>query len=47
MFQVVGAGTEIMSRLKAGDSFHDFVGPIGCPYELVNEDIEELKKKKI
>lgn len=47
VFQVVGAGTEIMSRLKAGDSFHDFVGPLGCPSELVNEDIEELKKKKI
>ncbi|MBD5455978.1 MAG: sulfide/dihydroorotate dehydrogenase-like FAD/NAD-binding protein [Lachnospiraceae bacterium] len=47
VFQVVGAGTEIMSRLKAGDSFHDFVGPLGCPSDLVKEDIEELKKKKI
>lgn len=47
VFQVVGAGTEIMSRLKTGDAFHDFVGPLGCPSELVNEDMEELKKKKI
>lgn len=47
VFQVVGAGTEIMSRLKEGDAFHDFVGPLGCPSELVNEEIEELKKKKI
>ena len=47
VFQIVGAGTEIMSRLKAGDSFHDFVGPLGCPSDLVKEDIEELKKKKI
>lgn len=47
VFQVVGAGTEVMSKLKAGDAFHDFVGPLGCPSELVNEDVEELKKKKI
>jgi len=47
VFQAVGAGTELMSHLKEGDSFHDFVGPLGCASELVNEDIEELKKKKI
>ena len=47
VFQAVGAGTELMSRMKEGDSFHDFVGPLGCASELVNEDIEELKKKKI
>ena len=36
-----------MSALKAGDSFRDFVGPLGCPSEFVHEDIEELKKKKM
>lgn len=47
VFQVVGAGTEFMSHLKTGDAFHDFVGPLGQPSELVHEDREELKKKKI
>ena len=47
VFQVVGAGTEFMSHLKTGDAFHDFVGPLGQPSELVHEDKEELKKKKI
>ena len=35
-----------MSELKAGDSFRDFVGPLGCASEFVEEDIEELKKKQ-
>lgn len=47
VFQVVGAGTEFMSHLKTGDAFHDFVGPLGQPSELIHEDKEELKKKKI
>ena len=47
VFQIVGAGTQMMSALKAGDSFHDFVGPLGCPSELVEEDLEVLKQKKI
>ncbi len=47
VFQIVGAGTQIMSGLKAGDSFADFVGPLGCPSEFVREPIEELKEKKI
>lgn len=45
--QVVGAETQRMSALKAGDSLHDFVGPLGCPSELVNEDSDSLKKKNI
>jgi len=45
--QTVGAGTWKMRDLKAGDSFRDFVGPLGQPSEFVHEDIEELKKKKI
>ncbi len=45
--QVVGAATEMMRHLKTGDSFHDFVGPLGRPSDLVGEDIESLRKKKI
>ncbi len=47
VFQTVGAGTQEMASMKAGDAFRDFVGPLGCPSEFVNEDLEELKKKKI
>ena len=47
VFQEVGASTIKMSELKAGDSFRDFTGPLGCPSELVEEDLETLKKKKI
>ena len=47
VFQIVGAGTQYMSSLKAGDAFHDFVGPLGCSSEFVKESIEELKKKSI
>ncbi|MBO5292796.1 MAG: sulfide/dihydroorotate dehydrogenase-like FAD/NAD-binding protein [Lachnospiraceae bacterium] len=47
VFQIVGGGTQFMSTLKEGDAFHDFVGPLGCPSELTNEDIESLKKKNI
>ena len=47
LIQPVGASTEKMAHLKAGDAFEDFVGPLGCPSELIGEDIEELKKKKL
>ena len=47
VFQPVGASTQKMSKLKAGDSFMDFVGPLGRPSDLVEEPVEELKKKKI
>ena len=47
VFQVVGAGTLYMSKLNEGDSFNDFVGPLGQPSELCSEPIDELKKKKI
>ena len=45
--QAIGASTEEMSELKAGDYMEDFVGPLGCPSDLVTDDIEEVKKKKI
>ena len=47
VFQIVGAGTKRMAGLKAGDSFQDFVGPLGCASEFVHEPAEELKKKSI
>ncbi|MDL2250498.1 sulfide/dihydroorotate dehydrogenase-like FAD/NAD-binding protein [Lachnospiraceae bacterium OttesenSCG-928-J05] len=47
VFQIVGASTDRMSRLQEGDSFKDFVGPLGVASEFVTEDLEELKKKKI
>ena len=33
--------------LEQGMRSADFVGPLGCPSDLIDEDIEELKKKKI
>ena len=45
--QTIGAGTWKMRNLKAGDSFRDFVGPLGQPSEFVHEDMETLKQKKI
>ncbi|TCS82854.1 ferredoxin--NADP+ reductase [Muricomes intestini] len=47
VFQAIGASTTRMAELKAGDSFRDFVGPLGQPSEFISEDIEELKNKKI
>ena len=47
VFQIVGAATQKMSVLKAGDCFHDFVGPLGCPSEFVTQDPEVLKTKKM
>lgn len=29
VFQIVGASTQRMSELKAGDAFEDVVGPLG------------------
>ena len=45
VFQVVGASTEKMSHLKAGDSFTDIVGQLGRPSEMIDTPIEELKKE--
>ena len=47
VFQVVGASTAKMTHLQEGDSFRDFVGPLGCASEFINEDLEELKNKKM
>ena len=47
VFQIVGAATQMMASLKAGDAFHDFVGPLGCPSEFVNEKLDSLKAKSM
>ncbi len=47
VFQTVGASTKRMAMLKEGDSFRDFVGPLGQPSELCSQPVDELKKKKI
>ncbi|MFW5677411.1 MAG: sulfide/dihydroorotate dehydrogenase-like FAD/NAD-binding protein, partial [Acetivibrio ethanolgignens] len=47
VFQTVGASTERMALYEEGDSFLDFAGPLGCKSELIDEGLEELKKKHI
>jgi len=47
VFQIVGASTQKMSLLKAGDDFRDFAGPLGRPSEFVHEDLDVLKNKKM
>ena len=45
--QIIGASTFKMKYLKTGDSFSDFVGPLGRPSDLIDTPIDELKQKKI
>lgn len=47
VFQIVGASTQMMAEYEVGESFRDFVGPLGCKSELIDEDPEELAKKNI
>lgn len=47
VIQAMGCSTKKMAKYNQGDYFKDFVGPLGRPSEYVNEDIEELKKKKV
>ncbi len=47
VFQPIGASTSKYKFLKAGDSFEDFVGPLGQPSDLCTDPLDEVKKKKI
>ncbi|WP_373898009.1 sulfide/dihydroorotate dehydrogenase-like FAD/NAD-binding protein [Haloimpatiens sp. FM7315] len=47
VFQSIGCSTIRMAKYEIGDSFVDFVGPLGQPSEFVHENIEDLKKKKM
>ncbi len=41
VFQPIGASTMKMAELQAGDSFEDFVGPLGKPSEFTEMDDAE------
>ncbi|MEG1257354.1 sulfide/dihydroorotate dehydrogenase-like FAD/NAD-binding protein [Clostridium sp.] len=45
--QTIGCTTKAMENYEEGDSFFDFVGPLGMPSELIEEDKETLKNEKI
>lgn len=47
VYQVVGSSTKMMEQLEEGDSFQDFVGPLGKPSELIFTPLEELKQKRL
>ncbi|MFL0268582.1 sulfide/dihydroorotate dehydrogenase-like FAD/NAD-binding protein [Candidatus Clostridium radicumherbarum] len=47
VFQSMGTSTKEMAEYEIGESFSDFVGPLGQPSEMVHEDIDTLKQKKI
>ena len=47
VFQPIGVSTTKLLKLKAGDYIADFVGPLGRPSELVTDDFEEVKKKRV
>ena len=47
VFQTLGTSTKKMAMYNVNDYFSDFVGPLGQPSELVHEDLNELKNKKI
>lgn len=47
VFQTLGSSTQEMANYEAGQSFSDFVGPLGRPSEMIEEPLEELKGKKI
>jgi len=46
VFQVVGASTQRMSKLKSGDAFQNFVGPLGRASDFVKEDLTSVKSRK-
>ncbi|SHH67815.1 sulfide/dihydroorotate dehydrogenase-like FAD/NAD-binding protein [Clostridium grantii] len=46
VFQKIGNSTLEMTNYEVGDSFKDFVGPLGQPSEFIYENIEELKNKR-
>ena len=46
VFQTVGVSTLRFAELQEGDAFDDFVGPLGRPSDLVEQDAEELRQKR-
>jgi ferredoxin/flavodoxin---NADP+ reductase len=47
VFATIGKGTKQLATFNVGDHVADFVGPLGVPSEFIEEDLEELKKKKL
>ncbi|SHJ94203.1 ferredoxin--NADP+ reductase [Clostridium cavendishii DSM 21758] len=47
VLQTLGESTQKMVSYNEGESFLDFVGPLGRESELVHEDLDKLKNKKI
>lgn len=45
--QSIGCSTSKLANYNEGDYIMDFVGPLGQHSELLNEDMESLKNKKI
>lgn len=47
VYQVVGSSTKMMEQLVEGDSFKDFVGPLGKPSELIDTPLDQLREKRL
>lgn len=47
VFQTIGASTMLLEKLEEGESIRDFVGPLGCKSELIDEEPDNLKKENI
>lgn len=47
VFQTVGYTTKELAKYEIGDYVKDFVGPLGQPSELIHEDLNHLKDKKL
>ncbi|MCQ2508654.1 MAG: sulfide/dihydroorotate dehydrogenase-like FAD/NAD-binding protein [Dorea sp.] len=47
VYQIMGVTTKKLSKLEAGEYLKDFVGPLGKASDLIYEDMETLKQKKI
>ena len=45
--QTIGYATTLMKAIKTGDYIDDITGPLGCPSELLDIPVDELKQKKI
>ncbi len=44
--QIVGASSKVICDLNEGDSFTDFVGPLGVPSEFIHMSDQELADKR-
>ena len=47
VIQTMGASTNKLMKLEEGEYIQDFAGPLGRPSDLVTDDIEKVRSKKI